>query len=602
MKKKIFTLLFVAWTGAAFALESFPAVSAPQAVTAGPHRCPDDGRHDISLSGDGWTADGDPVCVPHTWNAEDAADGIGRVEDWVTAGYSSGATSYVRKVITYRRALPNPVANKRYFVKCLGASMKAEVKVNGVSLGRHLGAFTAFCFEATDALKPSGNELEIIVDNRFDPDLQPINADFSVYGGLYRDVRWIETEKVCIDPVTDGACGVTVDADPASGEVIAHVRVLGGTNEVRRFRFDNPKPWSPETPNLYTLNVEVSQRGCVDSVPVRFGFRTAEFREDGFYLNGKKRKIRGVCRHQDREGKGWAVSAADEAEDVMLIKSMGADGVRTSHYPQSSTFYDLCDEKGLLVWTEVPNVNKLTFTDAAVESERTHVREMIAQHRNHPCVFAWGISNELYNRKMPGELAEERMEALRDYAKSIDPSRTIVQAGNHLDRKRLNAVPEQLGLNLYPGWYGMSSDRMGEKLDEAFRLNDRKIVAVTEYGGGGCIGQHDDPDLSNDSPRRSAQVPSAAGRSRASRGIPSLSPYGELPDDRRGRARLGFVYLGDVRPCERRTPRRAAHGPQRQGHDHLGPQELQGCLLLLPRELDGHANTAACGDAHDVDD
>ena len=451
------------------------------------------GRRDVSLTGEGWTADGDLVRVPHTWNAEDAADGIGRVEDWATAGYSSGATSYVRKVVSYRRALPDPVANKRYFVKCLGASMKAEVKVNGVSLGKHIGAFTAFCFEATNALKPSGNELEIVVDSRFDPDLQPVNADFSVYGGLYRDVRWIETEKVCIDPVTDGANGVVINANPTTGEVVAHVSVFGGTNEVQRFRFENPKFWSPEAPNLYTVKIEVRQKGCVDSVPVRFGFRTAEFREDGFYLNGKKRKIRGVCRHQDREGKGWAVSAEDESEDVMLIKSMGADGVRTSHYPQSPTFYDLCDEKGLLVWTEVPNVNLLTFTDAAVESERTHVREMIAQHRNHPCVFAWGISNELYNREMPGEQAEERMEALRDYAKSLDPSRTIVQAGNHLDKKRLNAIPDQLGLNLYPGWYGTGSDRMGEKLDEAFRLNDRKIVAVTEYGGGGCIGQHADP-------------------------------------------------------------------------------------------------------------
>ena len=452
------------------------------------------GRTDVSLAGTGWTADGDAVTVPHTWNAEDAADGIGRAPDWAQVGYSSGATSYVRKAVSYRRALPDPVKNRRQFVKCHGASVKAEVKVNGVSIGRHVGAFTAFCFEATKAMKPTGNELEIIVDSTFDPDVQPIHADFSVYGGLYRDVRWIETDAVCIDPVTDGACGVVVDANPDTGDVVAKVSVLGGTNEVQSFKFEKPVLWSPETPKLYTVNVEVRQKGCRDSVPVTFGFRKAEFREDGFYLNGVKRKIRGVCRHQDREGKGWAVSDADEDEDVMLIKSMGANGVRTSHYPQSPHFYDLCDEKGLLVWTEVPNVNGLTFTEKARENELAMAREMVAQHRNHPSIFAWGIFNEIYNMKM-ADAPEPRLQALADYVRSLDPSRPVTGASNGTGekRKKLNAIPDQLGLNLYPGWYGKSSDKMGETLDESFAASGRSTAAVTEYGGGGCIGQHADP-------------------------------------------------------------------------------------------------------------
>ncbi len=452
-------------------------------------------RTDVSLAGAGWTADGDAVTVPHTWNAEDAADGIGRAPDWSRVGYSAGATSYVRKAVSYRRALPNPQKGRRQFVKCLGASTKAEVKVNGRTIGRHVGAFTAFCFEATEALKPSGNELEIIVDNTFDPDNQPIHADFSVYGGLYRDVRWIETDKVCIDPVTDGACGVVLEPNPDTGEVVARVSVLGGTNEVQRFSFGKPQLWSPEHPKLYTANVVVRQKGSWDEVPVRFGFRKVEFRDDGLYLNGGKYRIRGVCRHQDREGKGWAVSDADEDEDVMLMKSMGATGVRTSHYPQSPHFYDQCDEKGLLVWTEVPNVNGLTFTEKARENELTMAREMVAQHRNHPSIFVWGLFNEIYNQAIMTEAPEPRLRALADYVRSLDPSRPVSGASNGTGEKRkmLNTIPDQLGLNLYPGWYGKSSDRMGEVLDNAFAESGRCVAAVTEYGGGGCIGQHADP-------------------------------------------------------------------------------------------------------------
>lgn len=161
-----------------------------------------------AILNDGWTVDGVPAAVPHTWNAIDAADGEGRAENWAKIGYSSGALSYARKTALYRRALPDAKPGKRYFVRCGGASIRAAVKVNGIEIGRHTGAFTAFCFEATAAMKPSGNMLEISVNNGFDPDVQPIHADFSVYGGLYRVPELIETDAVCIDPVTDGARGV----------------------------------------------------------------------------------------------------------------------------------------------------------------------------------------------------------------------------------------------------------------------------------------------------------------------------------------------------------------------------------------------------------
>ena len=445
-----------------------------------------------AILNDGWTVDGVPAAVPHTWNAIDAADGEGRAENWAKIGYSSGALSYARKTALYRRALPDAKPGKRYFVRCGGASIRAAVKVNGIEIGRHTGAFTAFCFEATAAMKPSGNMLEISVNNGFDPDVQPIHADFSVYGGLYRVPELIETDVVCIDPVTDGARGVRIEADADTGVVLAHVSVLGGTNEVQRFEFPEPRLWSPETPHLYTLKVSVRQRGCEDSVDVRFGFRKTEFRKDGFYLNGVRRQLRGVCRHQDRAGRGWGRGREDEAEDIRWIKLMGADAVRTSHYPQSEAFYDLCDEHGILVWTELPNVNGITFTEKARENELREAREMVNQNRNHPCIFTWGIFNELYNKPME-QAPEPRMAALRDYVKSLDPSRPVAAASNHTGKNALNAVPEILGFNLYPGWYGKDADRMGEVIDEAFKLNPaRTTAAVSEYGGGGSFGQHAD--------------------------------------------------------------------------------------------------------------
>ena len=435
-------------------------------------------------SAGGWLADGEPVTLPHTWNAADAADGEDVPDDWRTAGYSSGSTSYLRKAVAYCRALPDPRPGKRYFLRCGGASITATVKVNGREVGRHVGSFTGFCFELTEALKPSGNELEILVDNRFDPDVQPIHADFSVYGGLYRVPELLERDAVCIDPRRNPV----VTADPATGHVTVKVPVAGGEDVTQSFDFPDPVLWSPEHPRLYPVTVRVG----ADERTIHVGFRTVEFRTDGFYLNGTKRRLRGVCRHQDREGKGWGVSAADEAEDVRWMKRMGADAVRTSHYPQSEAFYDLCDREGLLVWTELPNVNGLTFTPEAEENERMMAREMVGQHRNHPCVFAWGIFNELYNKPMSAD-PEPRMAALRDYVKGLDPTRPVVAASNAPGRRTLNAIPEQLGFNLYPGWYGAAADRMGETIDEAFRLNPgRTAFAVSEYGGGGCVSQHAD--------------------------------------------------------------------------------------------------------------
>ena len=451
-------------------------------------------RIETDLSGPGWTADGEPVSVPHTWNVLDGADGEGR-GDPKRPNDSAGAGSYVRKRVVYRHALPAKASGRRYFVRCEGASIVAEMRVNGKDVGRHEGAFTAFCFEVTEAMNAGGNELEIAVDNSFDEDIQPIDGDFTMYGGLYRPVRLIETDPVCVDPVTDGANGLVAEADPKTGRVTVKVRVLGGEDEVQAFDIPGWKPWSPEEPNVYPIAVTIRRGTSTDTVRETVGFRTVEFREDGFlYLNGEKRILRGVNRHQDRKGKGWAVSAADEAEDVDWIKRMGADAVRTSHYPQSPAFYSLCDRKGLLVWTEVPNVNRMSFSARGRANRLLQAREMVAQHRNRPSVVMWGLYNELYssNYSMKPLSAEREIALVRDLIRSLDPSRPTVAATSRPERPELSALPTALGVNVYPGWYGGDADTMNEDIEAVLFVTDRPAICVSEYGAGGSFGQHAD--------------------------------------------------------------------------------------------------------------
>jgi len=454
------------------------------------------GRVTTDLSGDGWTlteTDGRTsfVSVPHSWNIEDGCDGKGVLSSEWKRKNSSCASSYERKRVVYRRPLPAPQDGRRTFVRCEGASIFAEVFVNGKKAGEHLGAFTAFCCEITELLKPASNVLEIAVDNFSRDDVAPpVNADFTMYGGLCRGVTLIETPQVCIDPVTDGASGVRLWPDAKTGRVRAEIRVSGGSDETREFAVPDFRLWSPETPVVYTQRFEIASG---DAVVETFGFRTVEMRKDGFYLNGNRRKLRGTNYHQDREGKGWAVSDADRAADVAEMKALGCDAVRTAHYPHAGALYRLFDEQGLLAWCEQPNVNGLRFNDAFRSNAWRQTREMVMQLGNHPSIFCWSIFNELYN-KVPmreGE-PEAMMEELRETVRALDPTRPVAAASDRPGLTRLNAIPEALGFNRYPGWYG--DIPMPEQIDDVFARNPSvTTMAMSEYGAGGSVGTHGDP-------------------------------------------------------------------------------------------------------------
>lgn len=448
--------------------------------------CTNQNRVVSSLSGAGWTLDGVPVVVPHCWNAFDGCDG-----DPVGGGPrpsdSIGANSYLKKSAVYRRSLPLPRSNRRYFIRCEGASVRASVRVNGQECGRHVGAFTAFTFEITDALNCRTNELAIQVDNLFDPDTPPINADYTLAGGLYRDVKLIETPEICIDPRRS----VRLEPDAKTGVVRAVVPVSGAPDTIQTFTFDRPEMWSPENPKLYTVRIAVGQ----DSVEESFGFRTVEFREDGFYLNGVKRKLRGVNRHQDAAGRGWAISSAEEERDIVLMKRMGVDALRMAHYPQSPNMYELCDRYGIIVWSEVPAINEITLSERFERSLMTQAREMIEQHHNHPCVAFWGLFNEIGNcsrRDVADGAWESMLERLCAEMKGLDATRPIVAATCIEDRRRLNAISDSTAINIYPRWYAVGKS-LNDMVSSFLKKNGRKITAISEYGAGAGISQHQNP-------------------------------------------------------------------------------------------------------------
>lgn len=374
----------------------------------------------------GWTADGVPVTLPHCWNVEDGTDGP--TDPKANNHDSVAGTGYARRKVVYRRDLPPATPGLKRYLRVHAASIHAVVKVDGREIGRHAGAFTAFTF----ALPPDGKALEIEVDNFFDPDVPPIGGDFTMYGGLYRGVELIEAPPSRAFVAADG-----LFADE-----------LAAPADLPRY----------------------------------------EFRADGFYVDGQKTFLKGVNYHQDREGKGWAISAEDVEEDIKLIKAMGANAIRTSHYPRGERFYDLCDKYGLFVWTEIPLVDATTDSAAFRSNTLQVAREMVLQHRRHRCIAMWGIFNELYLKKMPDGQAEPLVREVKDLIRALDP-RPTVAANFRQKRLELNAIPDALGFNLYPGWYNGESSELNERVEACRTLNGRTIIAVSEYGGGGSLGQ-----------------------------------------------------------------------------------------------------------------
>jgi beta-galactosidase len=458
------------------------------------------------------------ISLPHCWGWEDAQKG---------KQYYRGPGWYRREV-----EVPSPKAGRRYFLRFEAAGSVADVYLNGKWLGQHRGAFGAFCFEITRLLSPTGtNCLSVRVSNAVEADVAPLSGDFPVYGGLYRSVHLIETDETCFALTDHASPGVAwLQSNVSAEQAVLNVtpQISNGTtskqpmtlvakvvdldgHEVARSEqkiilepsvtapfpvqvtVKSPHLWNGrKDPYLYRAVVELdSAAGAGDSVEQPLGLRSYYVDPDkGFFLNGQPYHLHGVNRHQDRLDKGWAISQADQDEDIALIKEIGCTVVRCSHYEQSDYFYGLCDKAGILVWAELPQVDKIGGDSKFAETSRSQLIDLIRQNVNHPSIFVWSLFNEL-RPKNPDPHRE--LQDLKIVANGEDPTRPTIAATCTTELPQMNKIPDLLGWNVYYGWYGdwgPLSDY--NQMREGYRYTSRSGgYCVSEYGAGANVTQHE---------------------------------------------------------------------------------------------------------------
>lgn len=427
--------------------------------------------------------------------------------------------------------------SRRYFIRFDAAGKAADVSVNGKELGTHRGGYTAFAYDITPLLRQGDNMVEVTTDNDHD-DIPPLSADFTFFGGLYRDAWLITTPLQHFDVLDHAAPGIRVKPHDVS-EVQAGVSVVSRlVNEENRDRqvilklvltdaggkvvgekikkmklkakqtlavdeelpvVKSPSLWSPDSPYLYTLSATVSSPNSseiLDSQTAHVGFRWFSFDgAKGFHLNGKPLKLRGFNRHQDMAPLGNAISDDAHRRDMELLKDFGCNFVRLAHYPQDDAALEACDRLGLLVWEEIPVVNNVPALDGFDDTAAANLTEMIRQHYNHPSVILWGYMNEILLRA-PGDsspqwpAARGRITSLASRLESLlkaeDPSRASVMAFHGTGRYNDVglAITDVQGWNLYQGWYGGDLSGFEKYLENQRSLYPERSLIVSEWGAG----------------------------------------------------------------------------------------------------------------------
>ena len=476
------------------------------------------GASAVQLNDTSWGA----VTVPHTWNNLDGQD---------------GGNNYYRGVGWYRRhyAVPASLASKELFLQFDGANLVTDVYVNGVLAGEHAGGYTTFRFDVTPLLHVGqDNVLAVRVSNAVNPNVPPLYADYTFFGGIYRDVHLLATSRVHVNLLDSGSPGVFVTtskvsqasasvqvtseirndssaADPVtirsllldvSGNVVTTsttslVLPPGATRTVFQFqKVISPHLWNGRSdPYVYSEAVEVSDSaGTRDVVSQPVGFRFYSIDPSrGFFLNGHPYDLHGVDMHQDWLNEGWATTAAQRAQDVALVNELGATIVRLSHYPYDQQIYDAFDRSGVVVWTEIPNVSYITTTAAFTANIEQQLREMILQNFNHPAVFFWGMFNEIQHSRVAD--ANALIGQLVSLAHQLDPSRPTTAATNITPGDPLNFHTDLIGFNVYSGWYNGAFADFGRYIDSIHRTYPARDIGLSEYGAGASIFQHTDQPM-----------------------------------------------------------------------------------------------------------
>lgn len=423
------------------------------------------------------------VNLPHTWNGIDGQDGGN--------DYYRGKCTYIKEI-----AKADMPQGEEVYLQLDGVNSSAFVYFNSKLVCTHHGGYSSFRVKLENI--KDNNEIKIEADNSPNDFVYPQQADFTFYGGIYRDVTLIGVEKNHFDLDYYGAPGIQitpiVNGDKADvnvktyitggGEVRVTVNGETKTGTEVDFIIDNPHLWNGVVdPYLYNAVAELIVDGkVVDRVESRFGIRS--FKVDpqkGFILNGKPYPLRGVSRHQDRPGIGNALLPEHHREDVELICEMGANTIRLAHYQHAQYFYDLCDEKGLVVWAEIPYIS--SHLEKGVENTKTQMTELIAQNYNHPCIVTWGLSNEITMSGASSAVVENH-KMLNDLVHSMDKTRPTTEAVVtmcSMDNEYVH-ISDIVSYNHYFGWYGGNVNMYGPWFDKFHEKYPDKAIGISEYG------------------------------------------------------------------------------------------------------------------------
>lgn len=443
------------------------------------------------------------VTLPHTWNAKDGQD---------------GGDDYYRGTCCYCKSFTRPDNDGDTFIEFNGVAYTAEVYLNGEHLAHHEDGYSTFRVDVTDKLLDS-NLICVTVDNGRNDRVYPQRADFTFYGGIYREVNLITVPKKHFELVKDGTPGikvtpivsddmksatVTVETwQNADGPVYVEIPETGQSQTIESvdgyakaiFEIQGVHLWDG-TADPYLYTVKATFEG--DEVKTAFGCRKMEFSAtDGFKLNGKIYPLRGVSRHQDRLGLGNALSFKEHEEDMAIIREIGANTVRLAHYQHAQKFYDLCDQYGIIAWAEIPFIS--SFMPNGRENTLIQMRELITQCYNHPSICCWGLSNEITSDGQMSDALLENHKALNDLCHKMDKTRPTTMAHVFMQdtHDELVHIPDICSYNLYFGWYMGELSENEEFFDTYHKDFPDGVIGFSEYGADA------NPRFHSDKPERS---------------------------------------------------------------------------------------------------
>ena len=438
------------------------------------------------------------VNLPHTWNNIDGQDGGNDLY--------RGTAFYAKEL----EKMDLPKAD-RYFLEIQGANSSAILYVNGKKLANHDGGYSTWRVDITDVLEDK-NLFVFELDNSANDRVYPQNADFTFYGGLYRNVNIIAVNESHFDLEYYGAPGIKVTPEvvgenakvevevfvknvkenqkliytlkDAEGNVVVEQETLA-SQTVASLEIENVHLWhGRKDPYLYTAEVYLkSEDEVLDNVSTRFGCRTFEIHpENGFILNGEEYPLRGVSRHQDRWGVGNALLKEHHDEDMDLICEVGATTIRLAHYQHDQYFYDLCDERGMVVWAEIPYIS--THMPNGRENTITQMKELVVQNYNHPSIVVWGLSNEITIGGEDDPDLVENHRILNDLVHEMDKTRltTIACVSMCSMDNEYVQIPDVVSYNHYFGWYGGDTSQNGPWFDEFHAKHPNIPIGCSEYG------------------------------------------------------------------------------------------------------------------------